>query len=150
MKKAIVISLLIFSTFFVSAQNTTDSIKAVVNNLFIAMKNSDGNAVKNCFADGAILQTIVTNKEMKTIIENDLVETFARIIQSMPKDQADERVVFDAVHIDGPMAAVWTPYEFYFKGQFSHCGVDHFVMIRQEGQWKIQYLIDTRRKQGCK
>lgn len=87
---------------------------------------------------------------MKTIIENDSVETFARIVQSMPKGQADEKVVFDAIHIDGPMAAVWVPYEFYFKGQFSHCGVDHFVMIRQDGQWKIHYLIDTRRKQGCK
>jgi hypothetical protein len=68
----------------------------------------------------------------------------------LPKDAADEKVVFDAIHIDGPMAAVWTPYEFYFKGQFSHCGVDHFVFIRQEGKWKIQYLVDTRRKLGCK
>ena len=150
MKKIATIILVCLPALYTSAQTTNDSIKTVVNNLFIAMKNSDGNGVKACFADGAILQTIVTNKEMKTIIENDSVETFARIVQSMPKGQADEKVVFDAIHIDGPMAAVWAPYEFYFKGQFSHCGVDHFVMIRQEGQWKIQYLIDTRRKQGCK
>jgi len=113
------------------------------------MKNSDGEGIKTCFAKGAILQTIV-NKESKTVVENDSVETFARIVQSMPKAVADERVVFDAVHIDGPMATVWAPYEFYCKGQFSHCGVDHFVLIREEGIWKIQYLVDTRRKLGCK
>lgn len=150
MKKIAAIILVCLPALFVSAQTTTDSIKTVVNNLFIAMKSSDGEGIKKCFADGAILQTIVTNKELKTVVENDSVETFARMVQSMPKGDGDERVLFDAIHIDGPMAAVWAPYEFYYKGQFSHCGVDHFVMIRQEGQWRIQYLVDTRRKQGCK
>jgi len=150
MKKITAIIIVCLPALFASAQTATDSIKTVVNNLFVAMKNSDGEGVKKCFAEGAILQTIVTNKELKTIIESDSVETFARIVQSMPKDAADEKVVFDVIHIDGPMAAVWAPYEFYFKGQFSHCGVDHFVLIRQERQWKIQYLIDTRKKQGCK
>ena len=150
MKKIITTILVCTTVIFASAQTTTDSIKAVVNNLFVAMKNSDGNGIKACFANGAILQTIVTNKELKTIVETDSVETFARIVQSLPKGDGDERVVFDAIHIDGPMAAVWAPYEFYFKGKFSHCGVDHFVMIRQAGNWKIQYLIDTRKKQGCK
>ena len=150
MKKITATILICFSVLFVSAQTATDSIKTVINNLFVAMKESNGNGITACFADGAILQTIATNKEMKTIIENDSVATFARIVQSMPKGNGDERVVYDAIHIDGPMAAVWAPYEFYYKGKFSHCGVDHFVMIRQDGLWKIQYLVDTRRKQGCK
>jgi hypothetical protein len=148
MKKIFSIILMCSISVFASAQTAADSIKNVVNNLFIAMKNSNGEGIKKCFAAGAILQTIVTDKENKTAVENDSVATFARIVQFMPKGDGDERVVFDAIHIDGPMAAVWAPYEFYYKGQFSHCGVDHFVMIREEGQWKIQYLIDTRRKKG--
>ena len=150
MRKYSFFVLLCLASLFTSAQSSTDSIKAVVNNLFVAMKNSDANGIRSCFAKDAILQTIAINKEMKQVVENDSVETFARIVQSMPKDVADERVVFDAIHIDGPMATVWAPYEFYYKGKFSHCGVDHFVFIREEGLWKIQYLIDTRRKQGCK
>jgi len=150
MKKYCFFILLCLASLFTSAQTAADSIKTVVNNLFVAMKNSDGNGIKACFAKNAILQTIARNKEMKDELETDSVEAFARLVQSMPKKVADERVVFDSIHIDGPMAAVWAPYEFYFKGQFSHCGVDHFVFIREEGLWKIQYLIDTRRKQGCK
>jgi hypothetical protein len=149
MKKIISIILMCGISFFASAQTGADSIKTVVNNLFTAMKNSDGEGIKKCFADGAVLQTIVTGKENKTTVENDSVATFARIVQSLPKGDGDERVVFDNIHIDGPMAAVWAPYKFYYKGQFSHCGVDHFVMIKQEGEWKIQYLVDTRRKEGC-
>jgi len=149
MKQYLLFIFFSMTAFFATAQTATDSIKAVVNNLFVAMKNSDGEGIKTCFAKGAILQTIV-NKDSKTVVENDSVETFTRVVQSMPKGLEDERVVFDAVHIDGPLAAVWAPYEFYYKGQFSHCGVDHFVLIRVEGIWKIQYLVDTRRKLGCK
>ena len=149
MKQYLLFIFFSMTAFFATAQTATDSIKAVVNNLFVAMKNSDGEGIKTCFAKGAILQTIV-NKDSKSVVENDSVETFARVVQSMAKGLADERVVFDAVHIDGPLAAVWAPYEFYYKNRFSHCGVDHFVLIREEGIWKIQYLVDTRRKLGCK
>jgi Putative lumazine-binding len=150
MKKIFFIVLMCCISFFAPAQSATDSIKTIINDLFVAMKNSDGDGITKCFADGAILQTITKNKEEKTIVETDSIAAFARIVKSMAKGDGDEKVVFDAIHIDRPMAAVWAPYEFYYKGQFSHCGVDHFVMIWQEGQWRIQYLIDTRKKQGCK
>jgi len=68
----------------------------------------------------------------------------------MPKDAADERIVFETIRIDGPLASVWTPYNFYYEGKFSHCGVNSFQLVKINGEWKIQYLIDTRRKQGCK
>jgi len=54
------------------------------------------------------------------------------------------------IKIDGPLAFVWAPYNFFYKGKFSHCGVDCFAMVRMNGSWKIQYIIDTRRKNACK
>ncbi len=48
------------------------------------------------------------------------------------------------------MANVWAPYEFYLNNDFSHCGVNYFQLFFDGIQWKIIYLIDTRRKQGCK
>ncbi|MEN9571990.1 MAG: hypothetical protein RL172_3221 [Bacteroidota bacterium] len=147
--KLLVTLLLVCSTYLLQAQTTADSVKAVVNKLFAAMKNSDGSAVQSCFADGAILQTIKRTKEQQVVIQTDTVAVFARLVASMPKAVADERIVFESVLIDGPMAAVWTPYEFYYNGNFRHCGVNHFVLVKQQGEWKIQYLVDTRRKQGC-
>ncbi|MFT2543406.1 hypothetical protein ACMWP9_36050, partial [Escherichia coli] len=67
----------------------------------------------------------------------------------IPKNMADERIVFDVVKIDADLAIVWTPYQFYRNGTFSHCGVNSFQLVRLNGRWKIQYLIDTRRKTGC-
>jgi Putative lumazine-binding len=137
-------------TMAVKAQSTTtDSIKAAVNLLFDAMKSSDGVKLQSAFADSAVLQTIVETKEGKIIIRNEQVKEFAETLSKMEKGIADERIQFETIKIDGPLAIVWTPYKFYYKGQFSHCGVDSWQLVRINGIWKIQYLIDTRRKEPC-
>lgn len=145
---------LIFLTFIIlsiaiKAQTAEDSIKIVISKLFDGMKNSDAALLKTAFADSAILQTISRDQQGKTIIENDKVEDFAGIISKMPKGDADERIVYDVIKVDGPLAIVWAPYKFYYKGVFSHCGIDSFQLVKINGEWKIQYLIDTRKKKGC-
>jgi len=131
------------------AQTTEDSVKAVINKLFEGMKNSDGSLIKDAFADSAILQTIGRSKEGNNVIRTDEVKGFVESIGKIAKGDADERIQFETIKIDGPLAIVWTPYKFYFKGQFSHCGVNSFQLVRLNAGWKIQYLIDTRRRQGC-
>ncbi len=150
MKKIILLVLVVVSFQFLFAQTAEDSVKATIQQLFTAMKTSDAALLKSCFADSAILQTIVKNKEGKAIAKTDDVNEFAKQIASLPVNAADEQISFESVQIDGPMASVWTPYNFYYNGIFSHCGVNHFVLLKQNNTWKIQYLIDTRRKQGCK
>lgn len=116
-----------------------------INKLFAAMRNSDANSLKECFADSAILQSITANGK----IRNEEVGVFVKQISSLPKDSADERISFDVVKVDDALALAWTPYQFYYAGKFSHCGVDSFQLVRINGIWKIQYLIDTRRRKGC-
>lgn len=133
----------------VHAQSTEDSVKAVINTLFTAMKKADSIGVKQVFSDWAVLQTISRNKEGGTLIRTDEVGAFASFVGKSTAGDADERISFGAVHIDAGLASVWTPYQFYYKGNFSHCGVNSFQLVRINGQWKIQYLIDTRRKDNC-
>lgn len=132
------------------AQSAEDSVKAVVSNLFTAMKNSDSILLKTCFAQKSILQTIVKNKEGVVSVKDESFIEFAASISNQPKGSLDERIVFDIVKIDGPLAIIWTPYNFYYNGKFSHCGVNSFQLVKINGEWKIQYLVDTRRKAGCK
>lgn len=149
MKYYVIILLAVCLSFTANAQTAEDSVKAAVNNLFTGMKNADAVLLKSTFADSAILQTIIRNKEGKTIIQTEEVAGFVEQVSKMPKDAADERITFDVLRIDGPLAIVWTPYKFYFNGKFSHCGVNSFQLVRINGNWKIQYLIDTRRRAGC-
>lgn len=150
MRKIILFSVILFiGTSSAFSQTAVDSVKMTINSLFIAMKNSDSQAVFNCFADSAIMQTIARDGLGNSLVKTEPIIDFVKVIAYMPKDAADERAIFDMIKIDGPLATVWMPYKFYLKGKFSHCGVNSFQMVRKYGKWKIQYLIDTRRTQPC-
>ncbi|MEN9686094.1 MAG: hypothetical protein RLZZ28_1880 [Bacteroidota bacterium] len=131
------------------AQNASDSVKMAVARLFTAMKESDSKMLLACFTDSAILQTIAKDKTGEIFVKKEKLADFASIVGSMPKNTADERNTVEVVKVDGPLAIVWASYQFYLNGQFSHCGINSFQLVRTNGNWKIQYLIDTRRKQGC-
>lgn len=148
MKYVLFICLLLTSS-VIHAQTVEDSVKAVVNKLFAAMRSADASTLQACFADSAILQTILS-KDGKSVVETEAVQGFATSIGKVSKGDADERVSFDVVKVDSDLAIVWAPYQFYWKGAFSHCGVDSFQLVRINGEWKIQYLIDTKRKEDCK
>jgi hypothetical protein len=130
-------------------QSAEDSVKAVINRMFEGMKNADPVLLKSSFADSMVLQTISRNKEGALVVKNENPAAFIDFIRKETPGNADERITFETVKVDGPLAIAWTPYHFYYKGQFSHCGVNSFQLVRFNGEWKIQYLIDTRRKQGC-
>lgn len=149
MKKLISLLLIaLLTSLIVNAQSTEDSVKATINQLFTAMKNADSSLLMDAFADSAVLQTI-GNRSGKVIIRNEKVTSFAQQIKILPKGAADERITFQTILVDGPLALVWTPYQFYYQEKFSHCGVNSFHLVRIDGKWKIQYLIDTRRKEPC-
>ena len=131
------------------AQTAEDSVKAVINRMFTGMKNADPEMLKSTFADSLVFQTIGRNKEGKMIVRNEAPAGFIDVVSKETAGNLDERITFDVVKVDGPLAIAWTPYNFYYKGVFSHCGVNSFQLVRFNGEWKIQYLIDTRRKQGC-
>ena len=132
------------------SQSAEDSVKSVINKMFTGMREADTAMLKSCFADSMIMQTISSNKEGDLIVRNESPFGFISFISKEVKGNADERITFETVKVDGPLAMAWTPYNFYYKGQFSHCGVNSFQLVRFNGVWKIQYLVDTRRRQGCK
>lgn len=130
------------------AQTAEDSVKAVINQFFKAMKTADGKLLLSCFGDSAILQTIV-EKDGSTTVKNEDIKEFADFVSQVKENDADERITFHDIKVDGPLAMAWTPYKFYWKGEFSHCGVDVFQLVKTNAGWKVQYIIDTRRKDNC-
>lgn len=128
------------------AQLPADSVKQVVNEFFSAMKRSDTAAMRACLHPGLHLETTQSIPDSEPEIRQQTIESFfASVIRSKP-GMLDERIQFQSVQVDGPLASVWTPYEFYYNGRYSHCGVNSFQLVKVKGQWLIRYLVDTRRK----
>jgi len=60
-----------------------------------------------------------------------------------------ERYWDPVVHVRGSLAVVWTPYEFWNNGKTSHCGIDAFEMVKENGTWRIGHMMWTVEPDGC-
>ncbi|MCU0388749.1 MAG: nuclear transport factor 2 family protein [Chitinophagaceae bacterium] len=129
--------------------NDEAEVKAVINSLFDAMRNADSAKVRAAFAPGAIMQTIKNNGTSPVEVLGDKPEAFIQSIGNQSKNVLDEQITFSSFHSDGVLATVVTPYKFFYNGNFSHCGVNSFQLVKFSDGWKIQYIIDTRKKTGC-
>ncbi len=47
------------------------------------------------------------------------------------------------------MAVVWTPYDLYVDGEFSHCGIDNFSLLKLEQGWKITGIVFSMEADNC-
>ena len=149
---AIFLIILSISVCKISAQSPNseeNAIKAVVNSLFDGMRSSDSTLIRKAFATKTIMQTIAINKEGKAIVRTESLDGFIKSISAPHPEKYDEQIAFTKILIDGKLASVWTDYKFYLGDKFSHCGVNSFQLFKSDDGWKIIYIIDTRRKEGC-
>ena len=131
-------------------KTTTDSVKAAVNMLFKAMATSDTIMLKNAFNNDAVLQTFSRSVLGKIIVVTETVPNFMQNVGAFKPGAINESIVFETIKVNRNLAMVWAPYKLYIDGKFIHCGVNSLQLVRLNDIWKIQYIIDTRSKEGCK
>ena len=148
---SILLSMIFFSPCLINAQDQKpdELIENIVHSLFEAMRNSDGKVAASLFEKNARLYTVFVDEEGKTPLREGKIHDFIEAIAKPKTDIWDERISSYDIKIDGPLAKVWTPYSFYINETLSHCGVNDFELIRRNGSWKINRIIDTRRKKNC-
>ncbi len=120
--------------------------REVIETFFEAFHQKDTTSLKNFFTIDAGLVS-VQNSLGGVRTKEESVEDFIQAIGSIPDDLSfEERLLgFNIVDASG-MTLVFTPYEFYVNGRFSHCGTNVFTLVKKESKWKILALYDTRNK----
>jgi len=150
MVRIILLLAILISTTATAQNNSKDLVRASIDTFFEGFHKGDTILMKSVMKDNFLTQTAYKNKEGKDILVNEESSTLIKAIANRPSDQKwDERLLDYNIQVDGNMANAWTPYEFWYNGEFSHCGVNSFQLFNDNGTWKIIYLIDTRRKKGC-
>jgi len=125
--------------------------REVIDTFFEGFHKGDTIKMRSVMLSSIIMQTVYTDKEGKSHVKDDGADNLINAISKRPEtDKWDERLLDYNVQIDGNLAHVWTPYEFWFNDVFSHCGANAFTLAKTDDGWKIVHLIDSRRKNGCK
>lgn len=130
-----------------AAQSETEAVLAPVRQLFDAMRSRDTAALRAAFHPEARL---VTTREYQgeTQVRVGTIDGFVGGVGAAPVT-LDERVWDVEVRVDASLATVWAKYDFVAGGEFSHCGVDAFQLVRVAGAWKIIAIADTQRRENC-
>lgn len=143
MKKVLVFVIILINQVFF-AQDT--EIQLTIGNFFNAFHQRDSVALKKVCSENLVLHSISeSEKEPKFSIQkaSDFFKSIAAIPLSM---KFEEKILSYKVQVDGTMAHVWTPYEFYVNDKLSHSGVNSFQLYKDNEVWKVVYILDTRRK----
>ena len=158
MKNVTLYSLLVLTaTFSSKAQqsmlpvNDEQQVKNLIIELFDGYRAGDSLRVKNTFTSTAMLQTAFYTKEGESQLSAPSpVSKFTSYIGKGFDKEHDERLWDIEIKIDNNLATVWTKYAFYLDGEFSHCGAENFLLVKQNNEWKIFHLVDTRQHSNCK
>lgn len=151
MKSLLLFSCFLFSIIGVAQQEFSEAdAQQVVDTFFEGFHKGDTLQMRSVLAPIVGMQSVHTNKKGEHILSDSSMENFLVAIAKRPEtDKWDEQLLDYKVQIDGNLAHVWTPYEFYFNGNFSHCGANAFTLAKMDDGWKIVHLIDSRRKSSC-
>lgn len=116
----------------------------VVQGLFDAMSTHDVQAARGLFTSDAMLITLRPDGSAVSIPYEKWLEHLGT-----SKDKWLERIWDTKVLEHGSIAVVWGDYDFHLNGNFSHCGVDSFDLVKTQAGWKIAGIMFTTEKTGC-
>lgn len=153
MQKIITILIVFILTGVSNAQNKNEHpiIKKTITNFFEGLHKGDSAIVSSTLHSSVKIQTTFTNKEgAKKLVTENKKDLLTKIANKKPEHKYLEKLLSYNIQIDGNLASVWTPYEFYFNEKFSHCGANSFQLFNNNGKWEIIYLVDMRRRNSCK
>ena len=123
------------------AQDPADEVAAVAVEILEAISEPDTAALRRLMMPEAV--TIAVIDQAGTV--RYVVRSTEEVVVGIGGETANfvERGWDPVVEVQGPLATVWLPYDFYIDGAFSHCGVDAFQFIRTGDGWRVAALTYT-------
>lgn len=151
MRSVIVVVLLIQLSAIAAAQGQPapaaerDAILKTVQAFFDTMSTKDVEGARRMLMPRGAFHAM-REQDGKPVIRAFTSEEYLRDLAVM-KQAMRERMWNPEVRIRGAVAAVWTPYDFWIDGKFSHCGVDAFDLVKTDEGWKIgggTYTVEAK------
>ena len=148
LKAFLLITAFIISSFGFSQTTEHILILETVQKFFDSIETRDRELLESILVPGS-LNISVRKAEDEEATFN--IMSYEEMVAALTRSgrNAKERSWDETVLTQGNIAVVWTPYDFHLDGEFSHCGVDSFQLIKQAGQWLISNSSWTLEIENC-
>ena len=120
------------------------AVLAAVDRFFDSMSRRDTVLARAIMLPGSMAYVVVPGREPRSSADTAFIRSLGT-----GASQLKERIWNPRVEIHGPMAEVWTRYDFHVDGKFSHCGIDDFSLVLTATGWRIAAVTYTVEQTGC-
>ncbi len=120
-------------------------VRAILDAVFDAMRAGDADTLKSLLLPDTSLDRISPDAP----VERGDASGWIGWVGTLNPGQADEQIFDVEIHVEGPLAVAWAPFTIAIDGELRSCGVNQFTLVKQEGAWKVAYLIDTHTPEKC-
>ncbi len=124
-----------------------DLILAVINAFMDGIADKDTEAMSDAALDTAFLAFVRPDEGGDAARTMPLSRAITSLAETVP--DINEPLRDATVMVDGPVAMVWAPYDFYVDGERNHCGVNVFSLIRRDGDWRIASVVYSYLPDDC-
>lgn len=150
MKYLFLFGALLITSLTFSQSLSKDNAKFMIDVFFDGFHKGDSAKMQSVMVKNMRMQTVYTSKNDGQKLTQTRSSDFLAMIANRKPDQTwEERILDYKIEIDGSLATVWTPYQFYVNDQLSHCGANAFTLVQTNDGWKIYSIIDSRRLKDC-
>jgi hypothetical protein len=123
------------------------AVVAIVQKFFDTMASRDVEGARGVLmAEGRMFS--LRDQNGQPVARASAVEDYLKSLGDRKQDSR-ERMWNPEVRVNGGVASLWTPYDFWIDGKFSHCGVDSFDLLKTADGWKIASVTYTIERTGC-
>lgn len=149
--KKIIAGLFLFAFTTAEAQQNNETEKKQVmekiNLFFKVLETKDTALYKSLVMPNGQIWTVTRQQDT---LKNTL-RTFADDMKSLAvmNKVIEERPLRADINIHQDIAIAWVPYTLSLDGQFSHCGIDVFTLLRTKDGWKIVNASYSKEPDGC-
>ena len=131
MKSILLLFLVLISTASLSQEALSTANGKIIIDIFMnGYKTGDTLKMKSVMHSNMTMQRAYLDKEQQNVLiyikPSDLLKYAATTGQNQ---EWEEKLTDYVVSSDGNLAHVWTPYEFYTDGKFSHCGANSLTLV---------------------
>lgn len=122
-------------------------VTAVASTFLSALSAGDTATLSGLVASGAMIHSLREDDSGPSL----RAVSREAFLESLGGEEQDflERMWNPVVHVEGGVAVVWTPYDFFLNGEFSHCGIDVFSLLKGGRGWQVTAITYNVVREGC-
>lgn len=124
------------------------AVLAAVQGFFDTMTSRDAEGARAVLDPDGDFVSVRWNDAGERMVRRSSNEDYLRSLATDTEEYV-ERMWEPEVWVHGPIAMVWTAYDFHIDGRFSHCGIDAFQLLRTTEGWMITGGTYTVERVDC-